>query len=393
MPTFTQTAFSQPLSHKPNIYLLTTCITFNNSTYSGTTRLVSSTLTMSSHNSFNIPNSHYLCQQCKISLSRDGKIKRYAMKMDTGYRNADHNLGGLVSAREQSKELIVKFGGNEESRIGKSWKDQASRSAVYRISRGYVCGKLLQLPTQSAFIELPVTAQSLTYSGSVKNQSRYDYEDFDQVIGQIMPAENKTGEVEKVFGMMAGLHADSGGAGVSDAGAEFATMEISPKDLEEYFGSKTCFDLSRPILPPSHRNFISHPQYKSDIEKHAASVPAGSRNSSASVTAGGSDPAARRNRPAVNSAGRPNPTRRVGQAAHLATAQDILLDGQKRSAPVSAVKTSFCDWRNPAARPYFRPSSVYFNNMYWPEFYDPMHMNEGQWGTAVKNSACLLLKE
>ncbi|GJV95050.1 hypothetical protein Tco_1546627 [Tanacetum coccineum] len=39
----------------------------------------------------------------------------------------------------------------------------------------------------------------------------------------------------------------------------------------------------------------------------AASVPAGSRNSPASVTAGGSDPAASRNRPAVNSVDRPNP--------------------------------------------------------------------------------------
>ncbi|GKF83427.1 hypothetical protein Tco_0245083 [Tanacetum coccineum] len=42
----------------------------------------------------------------------------------------------------------------------------------------------------------------------------------------------------------------------------------------------------------------------------ATSVPADSRNSSASVTTGGSDPAASRNRPAVNSAGRPNPTGR-----------------------------------------------------------------------------------
>ncbi|GJW53433.1 putative ribonuclease H-like domain-containing protein, partial [Tanacetum coccineum] len=42
-------------------------------------------------------------------------------------------------------------------------------------------------------------------------------------------AENKTGEVEKVYGMMAGLHADNGGAGVSDAAAEFAMMGISPK--------------------------------------------------------------------------------------------------------------------------------------------------------------------
>ncbi|GKB03962.1 putative ribonuclease H-like domain-containing protein, partial [Tanacetum coccineum] len=40
-------------------------------------------------------------------------------------------------------------------------------------------------------------------------------------------AENTTGEVEKVYGMMAGLHADS--ADASDAAAEFAMMGISPK--------------------------------------------------------------------------------------------------------------------------------------------------------------------
>ncbi|GKG30856.1 hypothetical protein Tco_0423344, partial [Tanacetum coccineum] len=88
----------------------------------------------------------------------------------------------------------------------------------------------------------------------------------------------------------------------------------------------------------------------------AASVPAGSRNSPASVTTGGSDPTASRNRSAVNSAGR----------------------------PVSAV------WLNPAARPYFRQSSVYFNIMYWPDLYDPMYMNKGRWGTAVKTPMAAL---
>ncbi|GJT07430.1 hypothetical protein Tco_0841892, partial [Tanacetum coccineum] len=104
----------------------------------------------------------------------------------------------------------------------------------------------------------------------------------------------------------------------------------------------------------------------------AASVPAGSRNSSASVTADGSDPAASRNRPAVNSAGRPKPTERVGQPAGWS----------KRPAPVSAGRPVSAGWLNPAARPYFRPSSVHFNNMYWPNVYDPMYMNKGQWGTA-----------
>ncbi|GJW51743.1 hypothetical protein Tco_0093094 [Tanacetum coccineum] len=42
-------------------------------------------------------------------------------------------------------------------------------------------------------------------------------------------AENKTGEVEKVYGMMARLHGDNGGADVSDATSEFAMMGISPK--------------------------------------------------------------------------------------------------------------------------------------------------------------------
>ncbi|GJR08894.1 putative ribonuclease H-like domain-containing protein [Tanacetum coccineum] len=93
--------------------------------------------------------------------------------------------------------------------------------------------------------------------------------------------------------------------------------------------------------------------------------PAGSRNSPASVTAGGSDPAASRNRPAVNSAGRPNPA-----------------GWSKRPAPVSADRSVSADWLNPAARPYFRPSSVYFNNMNWPNLYDPMYMNKGRWGTA-----------
>ncbi|GJU98793.1 putative ribonuclease H-like domain-containing protein, partial [Tanacetum coccineum] len=109
----------------------------------------------------------------------------------------------------------------------------------------------------------------------------------------------------------------------------------------------------------------------------AASVPAGSRNSSASVTADGSDPAASRNRPAVNSAGRPKPTERVGHPAGWS----------KRPAPVSADRPVSAGWLNPAARPFFRPSSVYFNNMYWPNVYDPMYMNNGRRGTAVKTSA------
>ncbi|GKF38966.1 hypothetical protein Tco_0119027, partial [Tanacetum coccineum] len=102
----------------------------------------------------------------------------------------------------------------------------------------------------------------------------------------------------------------------------------------------------------------------------AASVPAGSRNSAASDNADRSNPATSRHRPAVNSAGRPIP-------AGLS----------KRPAPISVGRPVSAGWLNPAARPYFRPSFVHFHNMYWPNVYDPMYMNKGQWGTAVKTSA------
>ncbi|GJW72503.1 putative ribonuclease H-like domain-containing protein [Tanacetum coccineum] len=93
----------------------------------------------------------------------------------------------------------------------------------------------------------------------------------------------------------------------------------------------------------------------------AASAPAGSRNSSASVPADRSDPADSRNRPAVNPADRPHPA-----------------GWSKRPATVSAGRPVSAGWLNPAARPFFRPSSVYNTN--WSNIYDPMI--KGRWGTA-----------
>ncbi|GJR19753.1 putative ribonuclease H-like domain-containing protein [Tanacetum coccineum] len=128
--------------------------------------------------------------------------------------------------------------------------------------------------------------------------------------------------------MMVGLHTDNGGAGVSDAAAEFALMGISPKLI---LSLKTK-DQDIPSAVVDIKTLL-----ESDVEdpNSTAGSPTlfllGSRIV-ASVTAGGSDPAASRNRPAVNSAGRPNPTERVGQAAHLATAQSNPAGWSKRPA-------------------------------------------------------------
>ncbi|GJR44716.1 hypothetical protein Tco_1312819 [Tanacetum coccineum] len=189
--------------------------------------------------------------------------------------------------------------------------------------------------------------------------------------------------------------------------------------FQEYFGVDEVFDLSTPsvFIRPWLKTGASRPRPKTptsvDIQTFQSTdledpkftmavlgfrsirscgrsdyvLAEQTKQFHSAVTAGGSDPAASRNRPAVNYVGRPNPTGRVGQGTHHAAAQSNPAGWSKSPAPVSAGRPVSAGWFNPAARPYFRPSSVYFNNMYWPELYDPMYMNEGRWGTAVKTSA------
>nr|GEZ08664.1 hypothetical protein [Tanacetum cinerariifolium] len=102
----------------------------------------------------------------------------------------------------------------------------------------------------------------------------------------------------------------------------------------------------------------------------AAYVPAGSRNSSASIFTSRSIPAASRNRPESIHVGRHIPVGRFNKPTPFPAG---------RSVPTS--------WTNHAARPFFRPTNLYFDNVSWPRIYDHMSMNEGRWGSAVKSSA------
>ncbi|GJU72808.1 putative ribonuclease H-like domain-containing protein [Tanacetum coccineum] len=222
-------------------------------------------------------------------------------------------------------------------------------------------------------------------------------------------AENKRVKVRNYLDELeAGLHADNGGADASEAAAEFAMMGISPKvqncplgtveEINLFTYGLSRWEMNAVPLLLSLETYMPTPY--DDSETLCTPVIQASRPKTndfplllifkicqslmlmtkfhcwqsefaASVTAGGSDPAASRNtRPAVNSADRPNPA-----------------GWSKRPATVSAGRPVSAGWLNPAARPYFRPSSVYFNNMYWPDLYDPMYMNKGRWGTAVKTSA------
>ncbi|GJW48391.1 putative ribonuclease H-like domain-containing protein [Tanacetum coccineum] len=228
--------------------------------------------------------------------------------------------------------------------------------------------------------------------------------------------------LEKVYGMMAGLHADNGGAGIFNAadippsitGYLYALpthkSDIAKTQSSDSATYASCGSSLRPRpkdFPPAVISRLWPESYVEDpnsttlaskfflfVDEKVKSpglfvIKDGMNNMNCVKTiivrvkkciwfllvvgfiphhyCGGSDPAASRNRPHTNSADR----------NHINPA-----GWSKRPAPVSAGRPVSAGWLNPAARPYFRPSSVYFNNMYWPNLYDPMYMNKGRWGTA-----------
>nr|GEV24792.1 hypothetical protein [Tanacetum cinerariifolium] len=135
------------------------------------------------------------------------------------------------------------------------------------------------------------------------------------------------------------------------------------KDPSPTNGFSSCSFMEN-VKPP--RNLYNFPSF---VLK-ATSIPTGSRNSSGSISTGRSIPVASRNRPASIHAGRHIPAGRFN-----------------KPAPLPAGRSVLTGWTNHAARPFFRPVNLYFDNVSWPGIYNHMSMNEGRWGSAVKSSA------
>nr|GEZ14320.1 retrotransposon protein, putative, unclassified [Tanacetum cinerariifolium] len=240
---------------------------------------------------------------------------------------------------------------------------------------------------------------------------------------------------------------------VYDAAAEFAMMEISSKlglGFKEYFGSDEVFDLSTPSIfdpkpvtrkvkslyerfvkagdthevSPSITGTFMPASFQSVLKETQvtfASVPAGSRNSLASTSAGRSIPAASRNRSASIHAGRSIPAASKNRSASIHAGRSIPAASRNRSAsihagrsihaasrnrpasihadkhiptgrsnkptPFPAGRTVPTGWINHAARTFFGLTNLCFDNVYWPGIYNHMSINEGRWGSAVKSSA------
>nr|GEZ93065.1 retrovirus-related Pol polyprotein from transposon TNT 1-94 [Tanacetum cinerariifolium] len=167
--------------------------------------------------------------------------------------------------------------------------------------------------------------------------------------------------------------------------------------------SKKCFICgSKSHLIKDYDVYDTVDNFSSVVSK-ATSVPAGSRNSSASTSAGSSIPAASRNRPASIHAGRSIPTASRNRTASIHAGRSIPATSRNRPAsihasrhipagrinkpsPFPAGRSVPTGWTNPAARPFFRPTNFYFDNISWPGIYDHVSMNEGRWGSAIKSS-------
>nr|GEX58930.1 ribonuclease H-like domain-containing protein [Tanacetum cinerariifolium] len=143
---------------------------------------------------------------------------------------------------------------------------------------------------------------------------------------------------------------------------DFASCVSSPKTNDSFSTVDVKIFPKSDVKDPSPSNGFPSYSFKENVKPpkilcDKTSVPAGSRNSSASTSAGRSIPAASRNRPASIHAGR-----------HISAG---------RSCPTG--------WDNHAARPFFRPTNLYFDNVSWPGIYKHMSMNEGSWGSAHFN--------
>nr|GFC20176.1 ribonuclease H-like domain, reverse transcriptase, RNA-dependent DNA polymerase [Tanacetum cinerariifolium] len=108
------------------------------------------------------------------------------------------------------------------------------------------------------------------------------------------------------------------------------------------------------------------------------SITTASRNRSASIHAGRSIPAASRNRLASIHAGRSIHAASRNRPASIHAGRHIPAGRSNKPTPFPAGRTVPTGWINHAAGPFFGPTNMCFDNVYWPGIYNHMSMNEGR---------------
>ncbi|GJX37070.1 putative ribonuclease H-like domain-containing protein [Tanacetum coccineum] len=205
-------------------------------------------------------------------------------------------------------------------------------------------------------------------TGAVEKDFHGDF-GVDEVFGLSTPSVFYSGPVEKESDLR--KHSDKSSDSETHASCD-SSLKTQTKDIPPAVDIQTLpeSDVEDPNSTTGSPSFSCSENVKSPrIICNKSGVNNRKWISPASVPAGRSDFADSRNRPSSPSAGR---------------------SWSKRPAIVSAGRPGSAGWLNPAARPYFRPSSVYFDTP--TNLYDPMFMDKGRWDTAVKTSAGVLVQ-
>nr|GFA51085.1 hypothetical protein [Tanacetum cinerariifolium] len=211
-------------------------------------------------------------------------------------------------------------------------------------------------------------------------------------------------KTEEPKAMMAGFESDfavfagNAAGGVNPVAAEFSMMGISPKaniekqEWEVKFVESLASDKSSASETYDFASCVSSPKTNDsfstvDVKILPKSIPAASRNRSAAIHADRSIPATSKNRSASIYAGRSIPAASRNRPASIHAGRHILAGRSNKPAPFPTGRNVPTGWTNHAARPFFRPTNLYFDNVYWPGIYNHMSMNEGRCGSVVKSSA------
>nr|GEW66181.1 retrovirus-related Pol polyprotein from transposon TNT 1-94 [Tanacetum cinerariifolium] len=171
---------------------------------------------------------------------------------------------------------------------------------------------------------------------------------------------------------------------------DFASCVSSPKTNDSLYTVDVKLLPKSDIKDPSLTNGLPSCSFKENVKplrnlynfpsvvSKAASVPVGSRNSSASISAGRSIPAASRNGSASIHAGRSILAASRNKPASIYAGTHIPAGRINKPAPFPAGSSIPTGWTNPAAKPFFRPTNLYFDNVH-------PHVNKN---IGIVNSGC-----